>query len=170
MRFVSQAYGLGENVNPKTTGWSSPNDAISKLGDKFYPADKSYNPPRGALVLFSALGEYEPYGHIGIHLGNGKMIHAYVTPRVNDLAGEGGIEQLSTIGSYLGWTYPPKEWFVVYDCDVNSDGVVNILDLLIVAKSFGKDVNNAKADVNKDGIVDALDLNIVGQHLGEVYK
>jgi hypothetical protein len=53
---------------------------------------------------------------------------------------------------------------------VNSDGVVNILDLVIVAKSFGKDVNNAKADVNKDGIVDVLDLNIVGQHLGEIYK
>lgn len=58
----------------------------------------------------------------------------------------------------------------VYSCDMNSDGVVNILDLVIVVKSFGKDVNNAKADVNKDGIVDALDLNIVGQHLGEVYK
>ena len=170
LRFVSQAYGLGVNVNPKTTGWSSPNDAISKLGDKFYPASKSCNPPRGALVMFSALGEYEPYGHIGIYLGNGKVIHAYVTPRVNDLAGKDGVEQLSTIGSYIGWTYPPKEWFAVYDCDVNSDGVVNILDLMIVAKSFGKDVNNAKADVNKDGIIDALDLNIVGQHLGEVYK
>ncbi|MCX6719307.1 MAG: choice-of-anchor D domain-containing protein [Candidatus Taylorbacteria bacterium] len=60
--------------------------------------------------------------------------------------------------------------FIGYNCDVNSDGVVNILDLVIVVKSFGKDVNNAKADVNKDGIVDVLDLNIVGQHLGEVYK
>jgi hypothetical protein len=60
--------------------------------------------------------------------------------------------------------------FTEYNCDINSDGVVNILDLVIVSKSFGKDVNNAKADVNKDGIVDVLDLNIVGQHLGEVYK
>jgi len=60
--------------------------------------------------------------------------------------------------------------FTEYNCDVNSDGVVNILDLVIVGKSFGKDVNNAKADVNKDGIIDVLDLNIVGQHLGEVYK
>jgi hypothetical protein len=96
------------------------------------------------------------------------VINAYVTPRVNDLAGEGGIEQLSTIGSYLGWTYPPKEWITVYDCDVNSDGVVNILDLVIVSKYFGKSKpDNAKADVNKDGVVDILDLNIVIQHFGK---
>ncbi|MBM3240430.1 choice-of-anchor D domain-containing protein [Candidatus Poribacteria bacterium] len=57
------------------------------------------------------------------------------------------------------------------NCDVNSDGVVNILDLVIVGKYFGKSApDNAKADVNKDGIVDILDLNIVGQYFGEVYK
>jgi hypothetical protein len=61
--------------------------------------------------------------------------------------------------------------FIAYNCDVNSDGVVNILDLVIVGKYFGKSApDNAKADVNKDGIVDILDLNIVGQYFGEVYK
>ena len=58
----------------------------------------------------------------------------------------------------------------IKNCDVNSDGVVNILDLVVVSKSFGKDVNNAKADVNKDGIVDITDLDIVLQHFGEIYK
>jgi hypothetical protein len=52
-----------------------------------------------------------------------------------------------------------------------SDGIVNILDLVIVSKNFGKSAsNNAKADVNKDGIVDMLDLDIVRQHFGEIYK
>jgi len=61
--------------------------------------------------------------------------------------------------------------FIGYNCDVNSDGVVNILDLVIISKNFGKSApDNAKADVNKDGIVDILDLNIVVQHFGEVYK
>jgi WD40 repeat protein len=58
--------------------------------------------------------------------------------------------------------------FTENNCDVNMDGVVNILDLVIVSKSFGKSTqDNAKADVNKDGVVDILDLNIVSQHLGK---
>ena len=38
--------------------------------------------------------------------------------------------------------------------DVNSDGVVNILDLVAVANGFGKDT----PDVNGDGVVNVLDL------------
>ena len=41
--------------------------------------------------------------------------------------------------------------------DVNGDGVVNILDLVIVANSFGE----ATPDLNGDGIVNILDLVIV---------
>ena len=41
--------------------------------------------------------------------------------------------------------------------DVNGDGVVNILDLVIVANSFGE----ATPDLNSDGIVNILDLVIV---------
>jgi len=58
--------------------------------------------------------------------------------------------------------------FTEYNCDVNSDGIVNILDLVIVSKYFGKPASdNVKADVNKDGMVDILDLNIVIQHFGK---
>ncbi len=38
--------------------------------------------------------------------------------------------------------------------DVNSDGIVNILDLVAVANAFGKDT----PDVNGDGVVNVLDL------------
>ena len=110
LRFVSQAFGLGKNVNRETTGWGSPNDAIEKLGDRFYTANQSWNPPRGALVFFSGTGPFEPYGHIGIYLGNGEVIHAYGIVRIQQLGGDGGIEQLSYIGSYIGWAYPPREW------------------------------------------------------------
>ena len=45
--------------------------------------------------------------------------------------------------------------------DVNRDGVVNILDLVLVASSFGQSVRedgNPAADVNEDGIVNIVDL------------
>ena len=43
--------------------------------------------------------------------------------------------------------------------DVNGDGVVNILDLTLVAQSFGS--NAAEADVNGDGVVNVFDLVFV---------
>ena len=49
--------------------------------------------------------------------------------------------------------------------DTNGDGKVNVLDLVLVAKSLG--TSNARADTNGDGRVNVLDLVIVAQHLGE---
>ena len=44
--------------------------------------------------------------------------------------------------------------------DVNRDGVVNILDLVLVASSFGQrvQIDGNPADVNEDGIVSIVDL------------
>lgn len=47
--------------------------------------------------------------------------------------------------------------------DVNSDGVVNIQDLVIVANALG----TATHDLNGDGVVNILDLVIVANHFGE---
>ena len=44
-----------------------------------------------------------------------------------------------------------------HDADVNEDGVVNILDLVLVANAFGEEA----PDLNGDGIVNILDLVIV---------
>ena len=46
--------------------------------------------------------------------------------------------------------------------DVNNDGIVNILDLVLVAQAFGTD--NSVVDVNGDGIINVLDLVFVAQH------
>ena len=43
--------------------------------------------------------------------------------------------------------------------DVNDDGVVNILDLTIIAQGFG--TNSLKGDVNGDGVVNVFDLVFV---------
>ena len=44
--------------------------------------------------------------------------------------------------------------------DLNSDGVVNILDLVLVANAFGE----ATPDLNGDGVVNILDLVIVANN------
>ena len=52
--------------------------------------------------------------------------------------------------------------------DVNRDGQVSILDMVLVARHFGKTVPaNSEIDMNGDGVVNIQDLIIVAQHLGE---
>ena len=46
--------------------------------------------------------------------------------------------------------------------DANSDGVVNILDLVLVSQNFGQ--AHPQADINGDGTVNILDLVFVAQH------
>jgi len=50
--------------------------------------------------------------------------------------------------------------------DVNQDGVVNVLDLTLVARDLGKS-GAVAADINGDGAVNVLDVVLVAQHLGE---
>ncbi|RKU26089.1 hypothetical protein C6499_14070, partial [Candidatus Poribacteria bacterium] len=52
--------------------------------------------------------------------------------------------------------------------DVNRDGQVSVLDLILVSRHLGEDASaNPQADVNRDGIINIQDLIIVAQHLGE---
>ena len=52
--------------------------------------------------------------------------------------------------------------------DVNRDGQVSILDMVLVARHFGKTVSaNSEIDMNGDGVINIQDLIIVAQHLGK---
>ena len=52
--------------------------------------------------------------------------------------------------------------------DVNQDGTLNILDLVLVAQHLGqKPTSDPRADVNKDGQVNVLDLVLVAEQLGQ---
>ena len=49
--------------------------------------------------------------------------------------------------------------------DLNGDGIVNIIDLTLVASNFGKTGHNS-ADVNGDGVVNIIDLTLVAGAFG----
>ena len=52
--------------------------------------------------------------------------------------------------------------------DANLDGQINVLDLILVASSFGEQPpSNPQADTNKDGVVNLLDLVFVAEHLSQ---
>ena len=52
--------------------------------------------------------------------------------------------------------------------DVNRDGQVSILDMILVAQHLGEDAStDLQADVNNDGVINIQDLLLVAQHLGE---
>ena len=52
--------------------------------------------------------------------------------------------------------------------DVNRDGQVSILDMILIAQQLGKKVpSHSTVDVNGDGTISILDLILVAQHLGE---
>ena len=54
--------------------------------------------------------------------------------------------------------------------DVNADGIVNILDLTLIATYFGETPTGNQPsvpDINRDGIVNILDLTLVASHFGK---
>jgi len=65
-----------------------------------------------------------------------------------------------------GWLSIPKS-----NGDINSDGAVDIFDLVLVANAYGSqpgDPNwNPDADVNEDGVVDIFDLTSVAPFWGQ---
>lgn len=57
--------------------------------------------------------------------------------------------------------------------DVNTDGIINILDLVVIASHFGETSiadQPLASDVNGDGNVNILDLVLVASHLGETVR
>ena len=65
-----------------------------------------------------------------------------------------GIRGLATFHAVADTELPPMI------ADVNNDGLVNVLDLIVIASNFGRSGQN-EADVNGDGVVSILDLVLV---------
>ena len=78
-------------------------------------------------------------------------------------------------GSITGETIPagPHEVRITVETrlptgDVNRDGRVSILDLILVAQQLGKNVpTDSPVDINGDGVVNIFDLTLVAQGIGK---
>ena len=79
-------------------------------------------------------------------------------------------------GSITGEEIPagPREFAINVgekfdDRDVNRDGVISVLDMILVSINFGEDATEIpEADVNNDGKINIQDLILVSQNLGNV--
>ena len=83
----------------------------------------------------------------------------------NFFAGSGSGETISSEAPEIVITVEARKYPA---SDVNQDGLVNVLDLILVAQHLGADASvNPQSDVNGDGTINVLDLIVVAQNLGE---
>ena len=87
---------------------------------------------------------------------------------VSELTGnpEVTLQVIDVRGNITKQTFSVETSHIVRE-DVNGDGVVNILDLTLVAASFGQ-TGQMRADVNGDGVVNIVDLVKIAGMLGNV--
>ena len=103
--FVEDAYELGNSIVLDGQG-----STAKEAADAHCAREHRGVPPRGAYVFYDCLGtfngEYRNWGHVGLSLGDGQVIHAWNRVRTDHYL---GIEEL-TPGpgfekpQYIGWT------------------------------------------------------------------
>jgi len=108
MRFVVDAFaqkdGLPAGLN--ADGWAKKLYRFNQGPEGWLQA------PKGAVIFFDSdkepvNGKLNTHGHVGIYLGEGKLIHAY--GKVNETTIDEAIAKAG-VGKYIGWSYPPESW------------------------------------------------------------
>lgn len=101
LRFVQDAYEKGAAA--PITRYVGARLAAERTGAM---ANIDVKIPRGAFVYYDWVGslkeKYKNWGHVGLFLGNNKMIHAFKTVRIDD------IHRLHLVDDfqYKGWSWP----------------------------------------------------------------
>ena len=132
-----------------------------------------------AAVTFSpdgmSLASGSPGGAVKLwDMANGEQITAFGhTARVNgiDWSSDGRLLASATEAGTIelwdtSWLNPDYE-APVDPTDVNGDGVVNILDMVLVASHMGDKGAEVVGDVNADSVVNILDLVAVANAIAE---
>lgn len=105
LAFVEDAYELGNNI--EMFGGSTAAESAEEYG-----VNPAGEPPRGSFVFYSTHGPVDGveknWGHVGLCIGNGDVIHTWDVIRVDNylniqtLSGAPGWSQ----PEYIGWTPP----------------------------------------------------------------
>lgn len=83
------------------------------------------------------------------------------------------ILSLALLASTANYAQAETDIETLRAADVNADGVINVLDLVLIASHFGDplvDAQTPNPDVNGDGSVNVLDLVLVANRLGETVR
>lgn len=115
--FVEDAYEVSNDI------WLDGYASAKEEADAFDVTRRDEDPPRGAFVFYDCWGmlrdTYRNWGHVGLSLGDGRIVHAWDAVRVDTVR---GVEAL-TPGSgwsgprYIGWA-PVRRVFEGYKTNV----------------------------------------------------
>jgi uncharacterized protein YycO len=103
LTFVEDAYELGNDICLDGQGCTA-----KEAADAYRAQDHGGIPPVGAYVCYDCWGtiesEYRNWGHIGLSIGDGKVIHAWGEVRLDDYR---TVQDLDDPGwtrpQYIGW-------------------------------------------------------------------
>ena len=98
LAFVEDAY---EESNPVEIFGG---DDAKASAEEYGAAQNAGEPPLGAFVFYDCFGpldgEYKNWGHVGLYIGAGQVIHAWDTVRMDDYLDVQGLTPAQ------GWTKP----------------------------------------------------------------
>jgi cell wall-associated NlpC family hydrolase len=110
LAFVEDAYERANDI--EVFGGDSATESAARYGTTPYVADAP--PPTGALVFYDCGGpvdgEWRDWGHVGLALGDGRVVHAWDRVRVDPAR---AVERLTPAAGWeqpalVGWTSPAR--------------------------------------------------------------
>lgn len=106
LAFVEDSYERANGI--EVFGGASATESAALYGVLPYSGDNP--PPAGALVFYACGGpvdgEWRDWGHVGLALGDGRVVHAWDVVRIDEAAAIGSLTPAPgwTAPRLLGWT------------------------------------------------------------------
>ena len=103
LAFVEDAYEESNGI------WLDGYPSAKEESDAFEVRHSDERPPRGAFVFYDCFGtikdKYRNWGHVGLSLGDERVIHAWDKVRIDTVRGVEKLEAAEgwTKPNYLGW-------------------------------------------------------------------